>query len=57
MAAVEGWRAANRIETREEAVQERSGSALLSEIGRIYRIVAGIREDVDDEAEDGLELR
>jgi len=57
MAAVEGWRAANRIETREEAVQELVRIGLLSEIGRIYRIVAGIREDVDETSEDGLEIR
>ncbi|MCG6113937.1 MAG: hypothetical protein MEQ84_01955 [Mesorhizobium sp.] len=57
MAAVEGWRAANRIESREEAVQELVRIGLLSEIGRIYRIVAGIREDVDDPSEDGLEIR
>lgn len=57
MAAVEGWRAANRIQTREEAVQELVRIGLLSEIGRIYRIVAGLREDVDETSEDGLELR
>ncbi|MGY6710532.1 MAG: hypothetical protein ACXIVF_19590 [Rhizobiaceae bacterium] len=54
LAAVEGWRAANRIDTREEAVQELVRIGLLSEIARIYRMVSGVREDPDDASEDGL---
>jgi len=53
-AAVEGWRAANRIGSCEEAVKELVRIGLLSEIALIYRMVAGTRNDPDGQSEDGL---
>lgn len=43
-AAVEGWRVANRIESHPEAVRELVRIGLLSEIGRIYRMISGGRD-------------
>jgi hypothetical protein len=50
-AAVEGWRVANRIDSRPDAVRELVRIGLLSEIGRIYRMISGIQDD--DELADG----
>jgi hypothetical protein len=55
MAAVEGWRAANRIESRKKAVQELVRLGLLSEIARVYRMVAAARDDFDDRPGNGLD--
>jgi hypothetical protein len=49
-AAVEGWRMAHRMDSQAEAVRELVRIGLLSEIGRIYRMIAGGRgsdESVD----------
>lgn len=43
-AALEGWRVANRIESHPEAVRELVRIGLLSEIGRIYRMISGARD-------------
>lgn len=46
-AAVEGWRAANRVRDRSDAVRELVRIGLLSEIARVYRMVASVRDDGD----------
>jgi Arc/MetJ-type ribon-helix-helix transcriptional regulator len=46
-AAVEGWRVANRIDSQSDAVRELVRIGLLSEIGRIYRMIAGGSNDDD----------
>ena len=55
-AAVEGWRVANQIDSHPEAVKELVRIGLLSEIGRIYRMIAGSR-DGDEAFADGSESR
>ncbi|NMG41857.1 hypothetical protein GRZ55_21735 [Chelativorans sp. ZYF759] len=57
LAAVDGWRFANRIDSREEALQELVRIGLLSEIGRVYRLVAGLGYDGEPEASDEIEFR
>lgn len=47
-AAVEGWRVANRIQSQGDAVRELVRIGLLSEIGRIYRRIAGGREPEEE---------
>ncbi len=54
-AAVEGWRAANRIPSHSHAVRELVRIGLLSEIGRIYRMIAEGNER-DEFATDGQDL-
>lgn len=54
LAAVDGWRAANRIDSREQAVQELVRLGLLSEIARVYRMISGVRGDPDAESEDEI---
>lgn len=44
-AAVEGWRAANRLESQADAVRELVRIGLLTEIGRIYRRICRIRDN------------
>ncbi len=46
-AAVEGWRSANLIPTRPEALCELVRLGLLSEIAKIHQLVADIRASVD----------
>ena len=41
LAAVEGWRRANMLDSRADALRELVRLGLLSEIGRIYRAVTG----------------
>lgn len=53
-AAVEGWRVANRIESQPDAVRELVRIGLLSEIGRIYRMISGGR-DADEPLAEGSE--
>jgi hypothetical protein len=52
-AAVEGWRVANRIGSQPEAVKELVRIGLLSEIGRVYRMIAGNRDG--EEALQGID--
>lgn len=52
-AALEGWRFANRVADRSEAVRELVRLGLLAEIGRVYRLVAGT--DFGDGADEGYE--
>lgn len=40
LAAVEGWRKANNVDSREDAIRALVRLGLLSEIGRIYRSVS-----------------
>lgn len=40
-AALEGWRSANRVGDRSEAVRELVRLGLLAEIARVYRLVVG----------------
>ena len=40
LAAVEGWRKANNVESREDAIRALVRLGLLSEIGRIYQSVS-----------------
>lgn len=47
LAAVEGWRSANLIPTRPEALRELVRLGLLSEIAKIHQLVADIRASVD----------
>jgi hypothetical protein len=49
-AAVEGWRVANHIDSQSEALRELVRIGLLSEIGRIYRMISGVRgpDDMGD---------
>jgi hypothetical protein len=54
-AAVEGWSAANRISSHKEAVRELVRIGLLSEIGRIYRMISDGR-DRDDLVADNQDL-
>lgn len=51
-AAVEGWRVANRIDSQPEAVRELVRIGLLSEIGRIYRMIAEGRELLETAPDD-----
>jgi hypothetical protein len=46
-AALEGWRSANRVVERSEAVRELVRLGLLAEIARVYRLVAGAVEQDD----------
>lgn len=55
-AALEGWRYANRVGDRSEAVRELVRIGLLSEIGRVYRLIAGA-VDADDASDGGLNMR
>lgn len=48
MAAVEGWRAANRIADQADALSELVRLGLLSEIARVYRLASGLRDGFDD---------
>lgn len=50
-AAVEGWRVANNIASRPEAVRELVKLGLLSEIGRVYRMISGRDEPEESFAE------
>lgn len=54
-AAVEGWRAANRIPSHSHAVRELVRIGLLSEIGRIYRMIAD-GKDREELVADGQDL-
>ena len=54
LAAVDGWRAANRIDSREHAIQELVRLGLLSEIARVYRMISGMRDDPDAASDDEL---
>jgi hypothetical protein len=47
--AVEGWRAANGLATRSEAVTELVRLGLLSEIAKVYGMVTGMRDEADDD--------
>lgn len=55
-AALEGWRSANRVGDRSEAVRELVRIGLLSEIGRVYRLIAGA-VDTDDAPDGGFNMR
>ncbi len=55
-AALEGWRSANRVGERSEAVRELVRIGLLAEIARVYRLVAGAVES-DDGADGDFETR
>ncbi len=48
LAAVEGWRAANLIDSVPDAVRELVRLGLLSEIARVHQLVADIRASVND---------
>lgn len=48
LAAVEGWRSANLIPTRPEALRELVRLGLLSEIAKIHQLVSDIRASVDN---------
>lgn len=52
-AALEGWRAANRIPDRAEAVRELVRIGLLSEIARVYQLVAKLRQNGGGARDDG----
>lgn len=43
-AALEGWRSANRVGDRSDAVRELVRLGLLAEIARVYRLVVGAVE-------------
>lgn len=53
MAAVDGWRAANRIADRSEAVRELVRLGLLGEIARVYQLVAKIRDGGEERVGNG----
>ena len=55
-AALEGWRSANRVGDRSEAVRELVRLGLLAEIARVYRLVVGA-VDADEGADGGFESR
>ncbi|RST84709.1 hypothetical protein EJC49_19495 [Aquibium carbonis] len=55
-AALEGWRSANRVGDRSEAVRELVRLGLLAEIARVYRLVVGVA-DSDDGADGSFETR
>lgn len=55
-AALEGWRSANRVGDRSEAVRELVRLGLLAEIARVYRLVVGVA-DADEGADGGFETR
>ena len=47
LAAVEGWRQANKLSTKPQAIRELIRLGLLSEIAKVHKIVSGIREAID----------
>lgn len=47
LAAVEGWRIANKFSSREAAVRKLVRLGLLSEIGRLYQSVTNMKESSD----------
>ncbi|WP_187972595.1 hypothetical protein [Aquibium microcysteis] len=55
-AALEGWRYANRVADRSEAARELVRLGLLSEIARVYRLVAGAA-DFGEATEEGYESK
>jgi len=57
LAAVEGWRAANLLDTKTEAIRELVRLGLLSEIAKVHQLVNDLRASVDNGADDGASLR
>jgi len=55
-AALEGWRSANRVGDRSEAVRELVRLGLLAEIARVYRLVVGV-SDADDGGDGSFDSR
>ncbi len=47
--AVEGWRVANGLASRSDAVKELVRLGLLSEIAKVYGMVSGMRDEADED--------